>query len=166
MTGPNNRSTSKRSLLARVLLVVATIVGLTVVVSAAAHAGPFWQEYHKDSDHWHCDRKEIVPPPKQVYMEACVVINRTYTQPVMIIGNLSGDPIEIEAPIMVEVGYPDGFTVSSGHCYVSTLNTGLSRACFGRTVQLPCSNEVATVQTAYIDRAESVVQGKKYRMCR
>ncbi len=65
----------------------------------------------------------------------------------MIIGNFSGDPIEIEAPIMVEVGYPDGFTVSSGHCYVSTLNTGLSRA-------------------AYVDRAESVVQGKKYRMCR
>jgi len=83
-----------------------------------------------------------------VYWESCIVVNGNYTQAVLIVDNQTGAPQTIGATVNL---WQAGNLRSTVYCYSSTLNTGLTRACFGPTFKAACGVAVQGDNTLYLD---------------
>jgi hypothetical protein len=121
-------------------IVVLVAAAVSLVGMGSAHAAPFWQTYTKTSN-WLC---KTVPSAWITTVQSCIVVNGTATQAVVLVTNNTSDYIYIQSASYTEV--PLAVVSGSSYyysardlCSFSALGAGLTRACFARTFNLPCS---------------------------
>jgi hypothetical protein len=120
--------------------------GVILAAAAPASAAPYWQSFTPNGS-WHC--KQISSSSAIADVQACVVINGRYAQPVLTIRNKTSAFINIEGDTVLDNGEEE---LSVGDCDPSQLGPNLARACFGPTVSGSCGHTIYGWSAAAIAR--------------
>lgn len=125
--------------------IAAAAVGATVFTAGPAAAAYDWQTVSTNSN-WSCDDYVAHPLSKNIKFKTCVVRNASNgAQGVLVVQNSGTKVADIRGEVSVYGYTPSGdYRQSYATCKFDDLQPGLTRGCFGYTVEGTVNLEVNT----------------------